>query len=306
MKDLLQIRGLSPDQIKSILNRADEYFGIVTAGRKPFPKLKDRSVITLFYENSTRTRASFESAAKYLGAEVVNLSVAASSVQKGESLKDTALTLDALCPDAIVMRHAQSGAPHRLAGWVRAHVINGGDGLHAHPTQALLDMFTARRHFGTLEGRTAAIIGDIEHSRVARSNIYAMSLLGMKVKLYGPKTLMPSDMDGMPCTVCQSMEEALEGADIVMALRIQLERMKGGLFPSLSEYSKFYGVKDGMLSLADKDAIIMHPGPVNRGIELTPSLIDGENSVICEQVTNGLATRMAILTLLKEYREKNL
>ena len=298
MKDLLQIRGLSPDQIKSILDRADEYFGIVTAGRKPFPKLKDRSVITLFYENSTRTRASFESAAKYLGAEVVNLSVAASSVQKGESLKDTALTLDALCPDAIVMRHAQSGAPHRLAGWVRAHVINGGDGLHAHPTQALLDMFTARRHFGTLEGRTAAIIGDIEHSRVARSNIYAMSLLGMKVKLYGPKTLMPSDMDGMPCTVCQSMEEALEGADIVMALRIQLERMKGGLFPSAGEYNKYFGLNKKTMELANKGAIIMHPGPVNRGVELSHDVLDTSVCFKDIQVTGGLCVRMALLDML--------
>ena len=196
------------------------------------------------------------------------------------------------------MRHAQSGAPHRLAGWVRAHVINGGDGLHAHPTQALLDMFTARRQFGTLEGRTAAIIGDIEHSRVARSNVYAMNLLGMKVKLYGPKTLMPSDMDGMPCTVCQSMEEALEGADIVMALRIQLERMKGGLFPSAGEYNKYFGLSKRTMELANKGAIIMHPGPVNRGVELSHDVLDTPVCFKDIQVTGGLCVRMALLDML--------
>ncbi len=298
MKDLLQIRGLSPEQIESILSRAGEYFDVVTAGGKPFPKLKDRSVITLFYENSTRTRASFESAAKYLGAEVVNLSVSASSVQKGESLKDTALTLDAMCPDVIVMRHAQSGAPHRLAGWVKAHVVNGGDGLHAHPTQALLDMFTAQRHFGSLNGRTAAIIGDIEHSRVARSNIYAMTLLGMKVKLFGPSTLMPSDMSGMPCTVCSSMREALEGADIVMALRIQLERMKGGLFPSAGEYNKYFGLNKDVMKYANDGAIIMHPGPVNRGVELSHDVLDDPVCIKDIQVTGGLSVRMALLDML--------
>lgn len=298
MKDLLQIRGLSPEQIESILSRAGDYFDVVTAGGKPFPKLKDRSVITLFYENSTRTRASFESAAKYLGAEVVNLSVSASSVQKGESLKDTALTLDAMCPDVIVMRHAQSGAPHRLAGWVKAHVINGGDGLHAHPTQALLDMFTAQRHFGSLKGRTAAIIGDIEHSRVARSNIYAMTLLGMKVKLFGPSTLMPSDMSGMPCTVCSSMREALEGADIVMALRIQLERMKGGLFPSAGEYNKYFGLNKDVMKYANDGAIIMHPGPVNRGVELSHDVLDDPVCFKDIQVTGGLSVRMALLDML--------
>ena len=298
MKDLLQIRGLSPEQIESILSRAGEYFDVVTAGGKPFPKLKDRSVITLFYENSTRTRASFESAAKYLGAEVVNLSVSASSVQRGESLKDTALTLNAMCPDVIVMRHAQSGAPHRLAGWVKAHVVNGGDGLHAHPTQALLDMFTAQRHFGSLKGRTAAIIGDIEHSRVARSNIYAMTLLGMKVKLFGPSTLMPSDMSGMPCTVCSSMREALEGADIVMALRIQLERMKGGLFPSAGEYNKYFGLNKDVMKNANDGAIIMHPGPVNRGVELSHDVLDDPVCFKDIQVTGGLSVRMALLDML--------
>ena len=252
----------------------------------------------MFYENSTRTRASFESAAKYLGAEVVNLSVSSSSVQKGESLKDTALTLDALCPDVIVMRHAQSGAPHRLASWVKAHVINGGDGLHAHPTQALLDMFTAMRRFGDLKGRTAAIIGDIQHSRVARSNVYAMTLLGMNVKLYGPSTLMPFDMSGMPCKVCSSMQEALEGADIVMALRIQLERMNGGLFPSAGEYNRYFGLNKDVMKWANDGAMIMHPGPVNRGVELSYDVLDTPVCFKDVQVTGGLAVRMALLDML--------
>ena len=298
MKDLLQIRGLCPEQINAVLDRADEYFSLVTAGKKPFPKLKDRSVITLFYENSTRTRTSFESAAKYLGAEVVNISVGASSVQKGESLKDTALTLDAMYPDVIVMRHAQSGAPHRLAGWVRAHVINGGDGLHAHPTQALLDMFTACRHLGTLAGRRAAIVGDIRHSRVARSNIYAMSLLGMQVRLFGPKTLLPEGLEAMPCTVCSSMEEALEGCDVVMALRIQLERMKGGLFPSAGEYNRYFGLNKKVMELAAPGAVIMHPGPVNRGVELSHDVLDTDICLKDEQVTGGLCVRMALLDML--------
>ncbi|HIU62786.1 MAG TPA: aspartate carbamoyltransferase catalytic subunit [Candidatus Caccalectryoclostridium excrementigallinarum] len=298
MKDLLQIRGLSLDRFNAVLDRADEYYDIVTAGKKPFPKLKDRSVITLFYENSTRTRTSFESAAKYLGAEVVNISVGASSVQKGESLKDTALTLDAMYPDVIVMRHSQSGAPHRLAGWVRAHVINGGDGLHAHPTQALLDMFTARRRFGDLKGRKAAIVGDIKHSRVARSNIYAMTLAGMQVNVFGAGTLMPAGIEQMPCKVCKSLEEAIKGCDIVMALRIQLERMKGGLFPSAGEYNRYFGLGKKAMELAAPGAIVMHPGPVNRGVELSHDLLDTDMCVKDEQVTGGLCVRMALLDML--------
>ena len=305
-KDLLGLYDVSAEEITEILDRAEEMKALLNKGRKAESLLKGRALITLFYENSTRTRTSFELAGKYLGASEVNIAAASSSVQKGETLIDTGKTLDAMKIDFIAIRHPLAGAPKLLAENVHASVINAGDGMNEHPTQALLDMFGMREKFGKIAGLKVAILGDIKHSRVAKSNLFGLKKLGAEVYMYAPATLMPKDIQKLGAHVCGSMEEAIEGAHCVMGLRIQLERQKGGLFPSLSEYSKFYGVKDGMLSLADKDAIIMHPGPVNRGIELTPSLIDGENSVICEQVTNGLATRMAILTLLKEYREKNL
>ena len=305
-KDLLGLYHTSAEEILEILDRAAEMKKLLTSGRKSEKTLSGTALITLFYENSTRTRTSFELAGKYLGAHEVNITAASSSVQKGETLIDTGKTLDSMKIDFIAIRHPLAGAPALLAKNVHASVVNAGDGMNEHPTQALLDMLTLREHFGRIEGLKVAILGDIKHSRVAKSNLFGLKKLGAEVYMYAPSTLMPKEIEKLGAHVCTSMEEAIEGAHGVMGLRIQLERQKGGLFPSLSEYSKFYGVKDKMLSLAAKDAIIMHPGPVNRGIELTPSLIDGESSRINEQVTNGLATRMAILSLLKEYRENNL
>lgn len=305
-KDLTGLYRTSAEEIIEILDRAAEMKKLLEQGKKSEKTLAGTALITLFYENSTRTRTSFEFAGKYLGAHEVNISAASSSVQKGETLIDTGRTLDAMKVDYIAIRHPLAGAPELLAKNVRASVINAGDGMNEHPTQALLDMLTMREKFGKIAGLKVAILGDIKHSRVAKSNLFGLKKLGAEVYMYAPRTLMPAEIEKLGAHVCTSMEEAISGAHCVMGLRIQLERQKGGLFPSLSEYSKFYGVKDGMLSLADKDAIIMHPGPVNRGIELTPSLIDGDRSVINGQVTNGLATRMAVLSLLKEYREKNL
>ena len=305
-KDLTGLYDASAEEIVEILDRAAEMKALLAKGRKSEKTLAGTALVTLFYENSTRTRTSFELAGKYLGAHEVNIAAASSSVQKGETLIDTGKTLDAMKIDFIAIRHPLAGAPALLARNVSASVINAGDGMNEHPTQALLDMFTMREKFGKIEGLKVAILGDIKHSRVAKSNLFGLKKLGAEVYMYAPRTLMPMGIDKLGAHVCNSMEEAVAGAHCVMGLRIQLERQKGGLFPSLSEYSRFYGVKDDILSLADKDAIIMHPGPVNRGIELTPSLIDGDRSVIEEQVTNGLVTRMAVLSLLREYREKNL
>ncbi|MCD8040319.1 MAG: aspartate carbamoyltransferase catalytic subunit [Clostridia bacterium] len=305
-KDLLGLLHTDGQEITEILDKAAELKVFLCGGKKCADSLKGRTLITLFYENSTRTRTSFELAGKYLGANEVNISASSSSVQKGETLIDTGKTLDAMKIDYIAMRHPMSGAPYLLARNVKASVLNAGDGMNEHPTQALLDMFTLREHFGTLSGLKVAILGDIKHSRVAKSNLFGLTKLGAEVWLYSPATLMPKDIDKLGAHVARSMEEAIDGAHGVMGLRIQLERQQGGLFPSLSEYSRFYGVKDSMLKYAAKDAIVLHPGPVNRGIELTPTLIDGETSRIEEQVTNGVAVRMAILTLLNEYRENNL
>lgn len=305
-KDLLGLYGASAEEICEILDRTAQMKALLLRGGKAESVLRGCALVTLFYENSTRTRTSFELAGKYLGAAEVNVSAASSSVQKGETLIDTGRTLDDMKIDFIAIRHPLAGAPKLLAENVHASVINAGDGMNEHPTQALLDMFTMREKFGGIKGLKVAILGDIKHSRVAKSNLFGLTKLGAEVYMYAPRTLMPRDIEKLGAHVCSSMEEAIEGANCIMGLRIQLERQKGGLFPSLSEYSKFYGVKDGMLGRAAKGAIVMHPGPVNRGIELTPSLIDGESSVINEQVTNGLATRMALLSLLRGYREKNL
>ncbi len=305
-KDMLGLYSAGAEEINEILDRTAEYKAALMRGEKSGDLLKGCALITLFYENSTRTRTSFELAGKYLGAHEVNVAVASSSVKKGETLKDTGRTLDAMKIDFIAIRHPHAGAPHLLAKNVKASVINAGDGMNEHPTQALLDMFTMRERFGKIKGLKVAILGDIKHSRVAKSNLFGLKKLGAEVYMYAPGTLMPMEIERLGARVCKSIEEAIDGAHCVMGLRIQLERQKSGLFPTLSEYSKFYGVKDKMLSRAATGAIVMHPGPVNRGIELTPSLIDGDDSVINEQVTNGLAARMALLTLLKEYREKNL
>ena len=305
-KDLLGLKECSAEEICEILDTAEEMKKLLLSDKKQSDLLAGKALVTLFYENSTRTRSSFELAAKYLGASEVNIAVANSSVQKGETLIDTGETLDAMKIDYIVIRHPMAGAPALLAKHVKASVLNGGDGMHEHPTQALLDMCTVREKSGRIKGLKVAILGDIKHSRVAMSNLYGFTKLGAEVYMYAPSTMIPKEIEKLGAHIAKSREEALEGADAVMGLRIQLERMNGGLFPSLSEYSRYYGVNDGLLKYAKKDAIVLHPGPVNRGVELTPQVIDGEKSVILEQVTNGVAVRMALLKLLAEYREKNL
>ncbi len=305
-KDLLGLKDLSVEEIYEILDTAKEMKKLILSDKKHSDLLKGKALVTLFYENSTRTRSSFELAAKYLGASEVNISVATSSVQKGETLIDTGKNLDAMKVDFIVIRHQMAGAPKLLAENVKASVLNGGDGMHEHPTQALLDICTLREKFGKIEGLKVAILGDIKHSRVAMSNLFGLKKLGAEVYMYAPATMIPKELDKLGAHICKSREEAIDGADAVMGLRIQLERQNGGLFPSLSEYSRYYGVNDGLLKYAKKGALVLHPGPVNRGVELTPQVIDGEKSVILEQVTNGVAVRMALLKLFNEYREANL
>ncbi len=306
-KDLLGLYDTSAEEIAEILNEADKMRGFLSGKEKKSDLLAGRTLITLFYENSTRTRTSFELAGKYLGANEVNISAASSSVQKGETLIDTGETLDAMKIDFIAIRHPMAGAPKLLAEHVKASVLNGGDGMNEHPTQALLDMLALKRKFGKIEGLKVAILGDIKHSRVAKSNLFGLTKLGAEVVMYSPRTLMPRAIERLGAKIAKSREEAIDGADAVMGLRIQLERQNGGLFPSLSEYSKFYGVKDELMKYAKKNAVILHPGPVNRGVELTPSLIDGKSSEILEQVTCGVAVRAALLKLMAEYRmEKGL
>lgn len=297
-KDLLEIKELDAEEILSLVEEGLKIKAVLRAGKKKFPDLTGRSAVTLFYENSTRTRCSFDLAAKNLGMDVVNLGVANSSVQKGETLIDTGKTLDMQKNDFIVIRHPAAGAPRLLARNVKAHVINAGDGMNEHPTQALLDFLTMKERFGRLDGLTVAILGDITHSRVAKSNLFGLKKLGSKVRLFAPRTLMPTGIADMGAVVCSSREEAVEGADVVMGLRIQLERQRAGNFPSLGEYAKYYGVNDEILKLAKPEAIVLHPAPVNRGVELTSSVIDGEQSLIEEQVFSGLAVRMAVFKAL--------
>ena len=304
-KDLLGLYSLSAEEITEILDGAEEMKRMLESGGKRSELLKGKTLVTLFYENSTRTRTSFELAGKYLGAHEVNISVATSSVQKGETLIDTGETLDSLKIDFIAIRHPMAGAPALLAKHVKASVLNGGDGMHEHPTQALLDMLTLREHYGRLAGLKVAILGDIKHSRVAMSNLFGLRKLGAEVYMYSPSTMMPKELEKLGAHIASSREEAVDGADAVMGLRIQLERMNGGLFPSLGEYARYFGVNDGVMKYAKKDAVILHPGPVNRGVELTPALIDGDRSLILGQVTNGLAVRMSALRLLSQYRENN-
>ena len=305
-KDLLGLENLSAEEITEILDGAEEMKKYLCSNDRRSDLLAGRSLVTLFYENSTRTRTSFELAGKLLGATEVNISVATSSVQKGETLLDTGKTLDAMKIDFIVIRHPMAGAPKFLAENVKASVLNGGDGMHEHPTQALLDMFTIREKLGKIKGLKVAILGDIKHSRVAMSNLFGLRKLGADVYMCGPATMIPKDIEKLGAHVCKSREEAVDGADAVMGLRIQLERMNGGLFPSLSEYSRYFGINDNVMKYAKKNAIILHPGPVNRGVELTPQLIDGKTSFIEEQVTNGVAIRMSMLSLLDRYRREKL
>lgn len=297
-KDLLGLRYTSKEEIDEILNLAKEMKKILKQNVKKTPHLQNKSMVSLFYENSTRTRTSFELAGKFMSASTSNIAVKTSSVQKGETLIDTGKTLDALQTDIIVIRHSMSGAPKLLADNVKASVINGGDGMNEHPTQALLDMFTMTEHYNSFKGLKVAIIGDIKHSRVARSNIWGLQKLGAEVTLAAPNTLLPVEIEKMGAKVTNNTDEALKNADVVMGLRLQLERQKSGLLPSISEYHELYGLNDDRMRLASDKAIIMHPGPVNRGVEMTSSLIDGENSYIEEQVLNGVAVRMAVLFLV--------
>ena len=302
-KDLLGLYETSAEDITAILDTAVGMKKLLTQNLKKLPHLQGRTVTTLFYENSTRTRCSFELAAKYLGAGTVNVSASSSSVQKGETLIDTGRTLDAMKNDVIVIRHPMGGAPHLLARNVKASVINGGDGMNEHPTQALLDFYTMREKFGSFKGLKVAILGDILHSRVAKSNLFGLVKLGADVTMFAPATMLPQGIERLGAKVAKSREEAIAGANVVMGLRIQLERMQGGLFPSLSEYNKYFGVGEEELKGADKDHIVMHPGPVNRGVEFTSAVIDGESSLIEEQVLNGVAVRMALLFLLCKNRQ---
>ena len=297
-KDLLGLKDISTEEIEYILDTAKTMKYIITSNNKKTPHLQGKSIITLFYENSTRTRLSFELASKYMSASAANISASASSVTKGETLLDTGRTIDMMGTDVIIIRHPQSGAPHLLAKHVKASVINAGDGMNEHPTQALLDMFTMREKKGSLKGLKVAILGDIYHSRVARSNIWGLQKMGAEVSLSGPATLLPPGIEMTGAKVFSTVQEALIDADVVMSLRLQLERQKKALFPTVREYSRFFGLDEKRLLLAKKDALIMHPGPMNRGVELSSVVADSERSVIDEQVTNGVAVRMALLYLL--------
>ena len=292
-KDLLSLRDVEREEIEMILSTAASMRQLLDSPTKKTAHLQGKSIVTLFYENSTRTRMSFELASKYMSAAAANISASASSVQKGETLLDTGRTLD-----VIIIRHPMSGAPHLLAQHVNAAVINAGDGINEHPTQALLDMFTIKRHKGRLDGLKVAIVGDVLHSRVARSNIFGLHTMGAEVALCAPPTLMPAQMEELGVKTYTRVEEAVEGADVVMGLRIQKERQEEGNFPSLREYSEFFGINEERMKYAKPDALIMHPGPINRWVEITSDAADCEQSVINEQVTSGVAVRMALLYLL--------
>lgn len=300
-KDLLGIRELSVAEITHILDTADSFRDVSRREIKKVPTLRGRTVINLFFEASTRTRTSFEIAAKRLSADAINISSSGSSVAKGETLLDTARNLEAMAPDCIVIRHNCAGAPHQLARICRASIVNAGDGSHEHPTQALLDALTIREHKSKIAGLKVAIIGDILHSRVARSNIHLLTSLGASVSVSGPGTLVPKDFAELVergLSIERRIEDAIEGADVVMILRIQRERQSSAFFPSMREYAVHYGLHLEHLKLAAQDAIVMHPGPMNRGIEISSEVADGSRSLILDQVSNGVAVRMAILYLL--------
>ncbi|MCX5896782.1 MAG: aspartate carbamoyltransferase catalytic subunit, partial [Proteobacteria bacterium] len=294
-KDLLAIRDLSPEEILLILDTAESMKEISTRDIKKVPTLRGKTVINLFYEPSTRTRTSFEIAGKRLSADVINISSASSSTTKGETLKDTGRNLQAMNPDLIVIRHAAAGAPKILADALPVPVINAGDGAHEHPTQALLDAFTIREKKKTLAGITVAIIGDITHSRVARSNIALLQKMGAVVRLSGPYTMVPPHIEALGVSFIPDIGEAIRDADVIMMLRIQLERQQHGLFPTVREYARFFGLNREKLQRAKPDVLIMHPGPLNRGVEISPDVADGPYSIILDQVTNGVAVRMALL-----------
>lgn len=297
-KHILGIEHLSREDIQLILDTAESFREINTREIKKVPTLRGKTIINLFYEASTRTRTSFEIAGKRLSADTINITASSSSVVKGETLEDTAKNIEAMKPDIIVMRHAASGAPHYLAERIGCSVINAGDGAHEHPSQALLDLLTMRLHKGKIEGLTVAIVGDIAHSRVARSNLYALTRMGAKVRLAGPGTMIPPGIERLGAEVHTDIREAIRGADVVMMLRIQLERQGKTMLPTLREYARFYGLNTENLKLAKEDAIVLHPGPMNRGVEISSYVADGLQNVILEQVENGVAVRMALLYLV--------
>lgn len=306
MKHLLGIKELTKDEIVAILDRADRMKREVLEAGKKDSCLSGKSIITLFYENSTRTRLSFELASKYLGATAANITASGSSVAKGETLEDTGKTIDEMGADVVIVRHSSSGAPHMLSNYTNAAVINAGDGMNEHPTQALLDFMTMREKFGNFDGLKVSIIGDVKHSRVARSNVYGLKKLGADVTLCAPSTLMPAEIEEMGVRICMDADAAAHNADVIMALRIQMERQKNGLFPSVREYHKLFGINKRRVALANEGAIVMHPGPVNRGVELSADVADGPQSVIGEQVTNGVCVRMAVLDMLTHREELSL
>ena len=298
-KNILGLEYFSTDEIDLVLETAKEMKNIIHRDIKKVPTLRGKSIVNLFYEPSTRTRTSFELAGKYLGADVVNITASTSSIVKGETLRDTLLTVEAMGVDAIVMRHKAEGAAEYATKVVSPVIVNAGDGAHAHPSQGLLNLFTIMEHKGYLAGNKVAIIGDVLHSRVARSDIWGMRKMGMEVHLAGPKTLLPRFLAEEPgIFVHDRIEEAIEAADVINVLRIQLERQKSGLFPSTREYARIFGLNKKRLSLAKKDVLVLHPGPMNKGVEISPDVSYGDNSAIQEQVQNGVAIRMALLTLI--------
>ncbi len=297
-KHILGLEDLSRADIDFILNAADSFKEISTRPIKKVPTLRGKTVIHVFFEPSTRTRLSFEIAAKRMSADTFNIAASTSSAQKGETLVDTARNLAAMNPDIIVIRHSSSGSPRLLANHIKASVINAGDGAHEHPSQGLLDLMTVRENKGEIAGLKVAIIGDIAHSRVAHSDIIGFTKMGAEVRVSGPATMLPPGIENLGAMVCRTREEAVSGADVVMALRIQKERQTDPLFPSLREYAGCFGISRKVLELAKPDAMVMHPGPINRGVEMEPAVADGSRSVILEQVTNGVAIRMALLYLI--------
>jgi aspartate carbamoyltransferase catalytic subunit len=297
-RHIFGIEQLSADDIGHILSTARSFKEISERPIKKVPTLRGKTIINFFFEPSTRTRLSFEIAAKRMSADTFNIAASTSSTTKGETLIDTARNLEAMKPDIIIIRHASSGVPVLLSRHINASIINAGDGAHEHPSQGLLDMMTVTEHKGKIDGLTVAIVGDIAHSRVARSDIIGFTKLGATVRVAGPATFMPSGIDQLGALVCSSVAEAVDGADVVMALRIQHERLNDPLIPSLREYAAFFGLNRKVLDRAKKDVLIMHPGPINRGVELSPDVADGPGSVIMDQVTNGVAVRMALLYLV--------
>jgi aspartate carbamoyltransferase catalytic subunit len=298
IKHMLSVTQLQPEDIIAILDTADSFREVGTRVIKKVPALRGRTVVNLFYENSTRTRISFEIAAKRLSADVINFSTSGSSVAKGESLKDTALTLEAMGADAIVIRHSSSGSPYTLTRWVEASVINAGDGTHEHPTQALLDLFTIREHFPSFEGLRVAIVGDVLHSRVARSNVHALTRMGADVTVVGPPTLIPPDAPAWGAQVSHDLDGVLPKLDVCYMLRVQRERQRQQYFPSVREYSRLFGLSGKRVDALPEGALIMHPGPMNRGVEIGSDVADLPRSLITDQVTNGIAVRMALLYLM--------